>query len=143
MTKEQLEALKEYIRAFVNNANYSGDGLSEAIALHEAEKELNTLFLIGERIDTMIKYISCKDGMCGATDCPKCSPHYFKSGINVNDIEEDGDETEQQEDEQLSREEARQQWIEQKAQIANDDKVGSNIERLLERHPTVEFKENE
>jgi hypothetical protein len=38
---------------------------------------------------TMSKtYISCRDGMCGATDCPSCSPHYFRGGVQVEDLEE-------------------------------------------------------
>lgn len=41
-------------------------------------------------------YISCRDGMCGATDCPSCSPHYFRGGVQVDDLDDldESDKTE-------------------------------------------------
>jgi hypothetical protein len=34
-----------------------------------------------------MKYSSCSDGFCGASDCPKCSPHCFRGGVFVDEIE--------------------------------------------------------
>jgi hypothetical protein len=33
-------------------------------------------------------YTACRDGRCGATDCPSCSPHYFRGGVQVDDLQE-------------------------------------------------------
>jgi hypothetical protein len=33
------------------------------------------------------KYVSCSDGFCGATDCPRCSPHRFRCGVLIEDIQ--------------------------------------------------------
>lgn len=35
------------------------------------------------------RYISCRDGYCGAEDCPKCRPGNFREGVYIGDIEEE------------------------------------------------------
>lgn len=33
------------------------------------------------------RYRSCKDHMCGASDCPKCNPWNFRGGVFIADCD--------------------------------------------------------
>jgi hypothetical protein len=58
-------------------------------------------------------YWQCLDGLCGALDCPRCSPQCFRGGVFIKDLED------------------------------QQDKTGSDMDAFLGKRPTSEFKENE